>query len=615
MDINDLLVRRLLNEAPRGQDSSRIMALRLQQPQAPSGPLLDKGSVWAHALTQGINALRGGWMEADAERRQQEREERNFERVRQLDRERVANESAALSGLNLPWMPAPAAAPDTAPQSASTPAPVTPVDAAPLPNVPPRGEAPAPVAAGIAARRALDPNSPTYAEDIQRINNGVVSQTIPGARPQPVSTQAPAAPSGTPQVTVEQLAALAQLASGGNRAAAQQLQIAQTLFNRQEQERARREARADALANRQPQTITTADGIYVLNQSGSLGARLGDSPAQARPPATREERDDAILFGANADPNSPDYAAAYFRRFMTPRLQQITGPNGEVMWAQVAVSPPPGMRPPGTFQGAQGQPAAPQGGAMPAMATGMQPAGPVMSDTPAPAVPQAAPPAAMPNAAPVPAQMQAPAPAASGLNIQPVITGQRQAPPPAGYERDPTDPNRVRPIPGSSQERDAQRAQRADTEQRNQQQRAGGLVIQEIDRALRAVDSAWLPTTGLGGAAFQNVPGTAAFDVNRLLDTVRAETGFTRLQQMREASPTGAALGSVTERELALLQATFGSLEQSQSQQQFRDNLNRVANVYLDIIHGPGQGPERRRLSFEPPGTSGGRPPLSSFQR
>ena len=44
---------------------------------------------------------------------------------------------------------------------------------------------------------------------------------------------------------------------------------------------------------------------------------------------------------------------------------------------------------------------------------------------------------------------------------------------------------------------------------------------------------------------------------------------------MRANSPTGSALGNVTERELALLQATWGSLQQAQSKEQFEANLDR----------------------------------------
>lgn len=170
----------------------------------------------------------------------------------------------------------------------------------------------------------------------------------------------------------------------------------------------------------------------------------------------------------------------------------------------------------------------------------------------------------------------------------------------------------AQPLPGGPAARAAEREDRATAAREEQTQRQGNLVTQEVDRVLNVMNTSTLPTTGFGGWVLRNLPGTAANDINNLLDTIRAESAFGRLQQMREASPTGGALGQVTERELQLLQATIGSLEQSQSGQQFRDNLNRVYNTYLDIIHGRGNGPERRRLSFETPTN---RPPLSSFQR
>lgn len=86
----------------------------------------------------------------------------------------------------------PAPAPASVPAVAVAPAPVAAEIPArvlarePVADVVPRGEAPPAVLAGIAARRALDPSSPTYFEDIQRINNEVLRQTLPGMTPQPV---------------------------------------------------------------------------------------------------------------------------------------------------------------------------------------------------------------------------------------------------------------------------------------------------------------------------------------------------------------------------------------------------------------------------------------------
>jgi hypothetical protein len=142
----------------------------------------------------------------------------------------------------------------------------------------------------------------------------------------------------------------------------------------------------------------------------------------------------------------------------------------------------------------------------------------------------------------------------------------------------------------------------AKPEQDKQNQKVASIVTQDIDRAISTIDSAFLPTTGASGNLVSNVGGTAAHDLGKLLDTVKSNAGFQELSKMRQASPTGAALGSVTERELALLQSTIGNLDQSQSEAQLKDNLRRVKNTYLDIIHGEGKGPAREKLTFQEKG-------------
>jgi spore germination cell wall hydrolase CwlJ-like protein len=135
-------------------------------------------------------------------------------------------------------------------------------------------------------------------------------------------------------------------------------------------------------------------------------------------------------------------------------------------------------------------------------------------------------------------------------------------------------------------------------QRRKEETNVANIVIQDIDRALTGIDTATIPATGMIGKAASYVPGTAAHDVSKLVDTVKANAGFAELQKMRNNSPTGGALGQVSEREIAYLQSTIGNLEQSQSETQFKDNLRRVKNAYLDIIHGPGNGP-RESLQFQ----------------
>lgn len=146
----------------------------------------------------------------------------------------------------------------------------------------------------------------------------------------------------------------------------------------------------------------------------------------------------------------------------------------------------------------------------------------------------------------------------------------------------------LRPIPGGPVAAEMEAAQKAEQAKTQQDEAATAIVTEDIDRALEIIDTAMLPVTGAVGGALAGLGGTEARDLKALLDTVKAKAGFRELQAMRDSSPTGGALGQVTERELAMLQATIGNLEQSQSGEQLKRNLQRVRKVYEEIIHGPG---------------------------
>lgn len=82
--------------------------------------------------------------------------------------------------------------------------------------------------------------------------------------------------------------------------------------------------------------------------------------------------------------------------------------------------------------------------------------------------------------------------------------------------------------------------------------------------------------TGMMGQMLGNIGGTGANDMRSILDTIKSNVGFDELAQMRQNSPTGGALGAVSENENRLLQSVLGSLEQSQSTDQFKANLKNV---------------------------------------
>lgn len=117
-------------------------------------------------------------------------------------------------------------------------------------------------------------------------------------------------------------------------------------------------------------------------------------------------------------------------------------------------------------------------------------------------------------------------------------------------------------------------------------------------------DDQW--TTGISGSALSYVPGTDAHTLSQRLDTIRANIGFDKLQAMRDASPTGGALGQVSEMENRLLQAVYGSLNQAQNSQELGRVLDQVQNTYNEIIHRgiPPEEAQRRLQQIEGGGAS-----------
>lgn len=91
--------------------------------------------------------------------------------------------------------------------------------------------------------------------------------------------------------------------------------------------------------------------------------------------------------------------------------------------------------------------------------------------------------------------------------------------------------------------------------------------------------------TGFVGGLASKVPGTNAYDLRRTLDTIKANLGFEELQAMRDASPTGGALGQVAVQELTMLQATIAALDTGLDATTLRNNLNEVREHYTNWLN------------------------------
>jgi len=128
-------------------------------------------------------------------------------------------------------------------------------------------------------------------------------------------------------------------------------------------------------------------------------------------------------------------------------------------------------------------------------------------------------------------------------------------------------------------------------------------IINTVDEAIPLVG---ITTAGVAGAL--NIPGTDGRNLEEALKTIKANLGFDRLQQMRDASKTGGALGQVAVKELEALQASIASLDRGQSPDTLRRNLEDIKFYYgrwSKAVKGEDPGPAVRPRTEKKQGAAG----------
>jgi hypothetical protein len=130
--------------------------------------------------------------------------------------------------------------------------------------------------------------------------------------------------------------------------------------------------------------------------------------------------------------------------------------------------------------------------------------------------------------------------------------------------------------------------------------RRADFLTGELDRAEKLVGNM---TTGLVGSQMRKVPGTDAYDLNKVIDTIKANIGFEELRQMRLESPTGGALGQVAIKELDMLQATLGNLDTAQDPDTIRANIKAIKGHFKTIKESMDKA-QKELEALPPAGTS-----------
>jgi hypothetical protein len=103
---------------------------------------------------------------------------------------------------------------------------------------------------------------------------------------------------------------------------------------------------------------------------------------------------------------------------------------------------------------------------------------------------------------------------------------------------------------------------------------------------IKSIMGGWSRATGAIGQTMKFIPASDASDVRELLKSLQGNIAFQTLSEMRAASPTGGALGSVSNIELDLLSNSMGSINPNMSHFLFEKNLNQIEKILNDYKKG-----------------------------
>lgn len=142
------------------------------------------------------------------------------------------------------------------------------------------------------------------------------------------------------------------------------------------------------------------------------------------------------------------------------------------------------------------------------------------------------------------------------------------------------------PVPGSPAAVEAAKVAQAGAVKEGNKSVSTDVITSAAGRAREAAGNRQLGGFGQGVASA--LPWTDSAEVARQVEVLKSNAKVENLQAMRAASPTGGALGAVSDSENAMLAAKAGALDPSSPT--FIRDLDDYERTLLRIVHGPEAG-------------------------
>ena len=105
-----------------------------------------------------------------------------------------------------------------------------------------------------------------------------------------------------------------------------------------------------------------------------------------------------------------------------------------------------------------------------------------------------------------------------------------------------------------------------------------------LEKASESMAPGVLAATGRMVA--EQIPATQQAETKDIIDRVNSMLTLSGIQEMRANNPTGASLGNVSDKDMAVLRSSVTALRNAQSPAAFKRELVRLKNLQHDLIYG-----------------------------
>jgi len=150
------------------------------------------------------------------------------------------------------------------------------------------------------------------------------------------------------------------------------------------------------------------------------------------------------------------------------------------------------------------------------------------------------------------------------------------------------------PVPNSPADREQKAAAAKEANKDNQGQLKLGTTLESINLNLAEIENGGLPVTGWIGDARRTglgraLTGDSAVDFGNRTNQITDQAALAEVQNMRDNSPTGGAVGSLTDSERVAIGNSVTAINNSTSAEEYARAAKAYRKLALDIAYGAGK--------------------------